>query len=189
MSEPSDTVSPNAFSARSQRSVCALRLTHCGSLRHARICATSAACGSESSPALPPTTCGWVSSSSSIVTCTEDALPAATPRGSAPSATVNVSSSVSSSWAVEIVPETLEKPAGIVMPASVPWSPASDVSRVSVSGIVTSLDSTDASVAVTVTAEPSATGSGAAESDTATALSISRSACGTSTQRVQPLLA
>ena len=48
------------------------------------------------------------------------------------------------------------------MLASVPWSPASAVSSVIVSGIVTLVDAASDSVAVTVTGEPSSTGFGAA---------------------------
>ena len=97
-----------------------------------------------------------------------------------PSATVNVSSSGSASRTVVTVPVPLVAPALIVMLDSVPWSPASDVPRVTVSGTVTALPNARDSVARTVTGDPSATGFGAADSDTVTAagggggLSLSR---------------
>ena len=108
-----------------------------------------------------------------IVTSTEDALPAVRPEGRLPSATVNVSSSPSASSLVDTVPVADVKPAGNVIDASDPWSPSSDVPRVTVSGTVTASDSAFASVARTVTGEPSPTGFGVAESDTATAAGAS----------------
>ena len=106
------------------------------------------------------------SSSSRIVIRTEFGVPAVTDDGSVPSATVNVSFSVSGSWFVVIVPVPLVELAAIVMLASGPWSSGSAVSFVSVSGIVTLLDRARDSVAVTVTDEPSSTRFGEAESDT-----------------------
>ena len=53
---------------------------------------------------------GTVTSSSVIPTVTEVVLPAVTPCGSAPRATVKVSWSVSSSWFVVIVPVTVVRP-------------------------------------------------------------------------------
>ena len=105
-----------------------------------------------------------------IVTSTEDVVPAVRPEGRLPSATVNVSSSPSSSSTVETVPVADVPPAGIVIDASDPWSPSSDVPRVTVSGTVTASDSAVASVARTVTGEPLAHRvRRGAESDTATA--------------------
>ena len=60
------------------------------------------------------------SSSSEIVTVTDDGLPAVTEAGRLPSATVNVSSSVSASCAVVTVPVLLVEPLLIVMLVSVP---------------------------------------------------------------------
>ena len=115
-----------------------------------------------------PAVCDPVASPSVIVIVIGRGTAPATAAGrlSASNATVNVSSSASSSSAVVIVPVALENPARIVMPASAPWSSASAVSSVSVSGIVTSLDSSEESAAVTITSEPSATVVGSAESDT-----------------------
>ena len=104
---------------------------------------------------------------SRIVTRTEDGFPAVTGAGRSPIATVNVSSSVSASSAVVIVPLPLVKPALTRMPASVPWSPSSDLFRVTVKGTVKSSDSASDSRAVIVTASPSSTGFGEADSDTA----------------------
>ena len=98
----------------------------------------------------------WVSSSRSssrIMMRTDDGLPAVTSDGSAPSATVNVSSSVSASWFVVIVPVPLVAPEPIAMLVSVPWSSGSAELPVIVTGIVTLLDSAPDSVAVTVTLE------------------------------------
>ena len=94
--------------------------------------------------------------------------PAATPAGrfAVSSATVNVSSSVSPSTVVVISPIASTNPNGIVMLDSVPWSPASELSRVTKSGIVTSSASGDDTLARTRTVEPSATGFGQAYSDT-----------------------
>ena len=58
-------------------------------------------------------------SSSEIVTCTDDGLPAVTEDGRLASATVTVSSSVSSS-AVETVPVPVVWPASMVMDDSGP---------------------------------------------------------------------
>ena len=52
------------------------------------------------------------------------------------------------------------------MLASVPWSPDSDVFRVTVTGMIAAFDSARDSVAVTVTDWPSVTGFGEAESVT-----------------------
>ena len=60
------------------------------------------------------------SSSSVIVTCTVVGLPSVTDDGNAPSATVNVSSSVSASCNVRTVPVPLVEPASTVMLASIP---------------------------------------------------------------------
>ena len=59
-------------------------------------------------------------SSSRILTVIELGLPSVTEDGKLPSATVNVSSSVSASRAVVIAPVPLVWPPVIVMPASVP---------------------------------------------------------------------
>ena len=109
---------------------------------------------------------GTSSSSSAILTGTEDGLPARTDEGRLPSATVNVSSSVSVSWFVAIIPVPVVWSPLIVIDESVPWSPDSDVFRVTVSGIVTAPGSTADNLAVTVTEEPSSTGFGEADSDT-----------------------
>jgi len=106
---------------------------------------------------------GGVPSSSRIVTSTDDGLPAITSGGSVPSATVNVSSSSSSSCDVVTVPVPVVCPPVTVMLASEPWSPASAVPRVNVSGIVTLRDSAEDSFAVTVTDVPSSTGFGEAD--------------------------
>ena len=79
---------------------------------------------------------------------------------------MNVSSSVSASSTVAILPVPVLEPESIVMLASVPKSPDSAVPAVTVSGIVTAFDSTDDSRAVTVTALPSSTGFGEADSRT-----------------------
>ena len=108
-------------------------------------------------------------SSSSIVTWTEAGLPSVTADGRVPSDTVKVSSRVSVSWFVAIVPVPVFCSAAMVIEASVPTSPASAVFEPDVSivtGIVTSLEIGLDSVAVTVTPKPSTTGSGDADSDT-----------------------
>ena len=69
-------------------------------------------------------------SSSAIRISTEPGVPAATDDGSAPSATVKVSSSSSGSWFVAMVPVPLVAPAAITMLASVPWSAGSAVPSV-----------------------------------------------------------
>ena len=106
--------------------------------------------------------------SSRIVISTDDGSPASTDDGSAlPSATVNFSSSSSSSRTVDSAPVPLVRPAATVIDASEPMSPCSVVPGSIVSGIVTSDPSARDSVAVTVTLDPSATGFGDAASDTA----------------------
>ena len=80
-----------------------------------------------------------------------------------PSATVKSSSSTPVSCAVVICAEPRVLPAVMVIDDRVPWSPASDVFRVSVTGMVTLLDNAAESVAVTATKEPSGTGFGEAE--------------------------
>ena len=80
-----------------------------------------------------------------------------------PSATVNVSWSSSASCAVVIVPVPVVDPPLTVMLANEPWSSASAVPAVNVSGIVTLPDSASDSVAVTVTGLPSVTGFGEAD--------------------------
>ena len=106
-------------------------------------------------------------SSSSMTISTEAGSPGPSPEGRLPSDTVKVSSSLSASWLVETVPVALVAPEAIVMEDSEPWSPASAVPRVRLSGTVTALVSAADSVAVTVTGDPSATGFGDADSDTA----------------------
>ena len=106
---------------------------------------------------------------------TDDGVPAVTVFGRVPSATVKVSSSVSASCAIVIVPVPLVAPELIVMLVSVPWSPDSAVPSVNVTGMFTALDSGDDSVAVTVTDEPSGTGFGEAESET---VGTAAGACG-----------
>ena len=102
--------------------------------------------------------------SSRIVTSTDDGSPAVTSGGSAPSDTVNVSSSTSASATVEIVPAPVVCPPVIVMLASDPKSPGSAVPGASTSGIVTSSDNASDSRAVTLTDRPSSTGFGDADS-------------------------
>ena len=79
---------------------------------------------------------------------------------------MNVSSTLSASWFVVIVPLPLVAPEAIPMLASVPWSSGSAESSVIVTGIVTLPDSAADSVAVTVTVRPSTTGFGDADSRT-----------------------
>ena len=98
--------------------------------------------------------------SSRIVTSTDAGLPAVTPAGRSPSATVNVSSSPSTSSAVQTVPVPVACPAPIVTSASEPKSPSSAVPAVSTSGMVTSSANVSDSCAVTVTGCPSLTGFG-----------------------------
>ena len=85
---------------------------------------------------------------------------------------MNVSSRVSASWFVVIVPLPLVAPEAIAMLVSVPWSSGSAVPSVIVSGIVTMLDSARDSRAVTVTSSPSGTGLGAADRVTAGAQDV-----------------
>ena len=66
-----------------------------------------------------------------------------------------------------IVPVPLVAPAPIAMLASVPWSPSSEVSRVTVSRTLTLPDRARDSRAVTVALAPSVTGFGETDSDTA----------------------
>ena len=99
-------------------------------------------------------------SSSRIVTSTDDGSPAVTSVGSPASDTVNVSSSLSASSVVEIVPVPVNCPPLIVMLASAPKSPVSALPDVSSSGIVTVFDNVSDSRAVTVTDCPSSTGFG-----------------------------
>ena len=101
---------------------------------------------------------------SRIVTSTDDGSPAVTSGGSAPSDTVNVSSSTSASSTVEIVPAPTVCPPVIVMLASAPKSPGSAVPAASTSGIVTSSANASESRALTVTERPSSTGFGDADS-------------------------
>lgn len=101
-----------------------------------------------------------------MVTVTESRLPAVTDDGSVPSDTVKVSSSVSPSCFVVIVPVPVVWPALTVIDESDPTSPGSAVSRVTLTGIVTAFDSARDSLAVTVTDEPSVTGFGEAERET-----------------------
>ena len=107
-------------------------------------------------------------SSSSMVTATEVGTPATTVPGrfAVSSATVKVSSSMSSSWRVARRPVPLVRPLEMRMPVSVPRSSASAVPRVTVTGTVTDRVAALESVAVTVTLPPSFTGFGAAASDT-----------------------
>ena len=109
-------------------------------------------------------------SSSRIVTCTEDGLPATYPDGSVPSDTVKVSSFSPASSFVAIVPVPEVWPSAMVMEVSVPMSPDSAVFGAAVetvTGMFTALESGCDRVAVTVTEVPSTTGFGEAESDTA----------------------
>ena len=106
---------------------------------------------------------GGGESPSRIVTSTDDGLPAVTSVGSVPSDTVNVSSSVSASSTVGIVPVPVVRPPLIVMLASAPKSPDSALPAVSSNGIVTLFDSTSDSCAVTVTGCPSSNGFGDAD--------------------------
>ena len=103
-------------------------------------------------------------SPSVIVTATVFGLPAVTVEGSVlPSATMNVSSSVSVSSVVVIRPVPVVDPGVITMLVSEPRSSASAVRRVTLTGIATWVDRVAESVAVTVTGEPSSTGFGEAD--------------------------
>ena len=103
-----------------------------------------------------------------IVTVFDTGLPAVTPDGKLAvfTATVKVSSSPSLSRVVEIVPELLRLPPLMVMPDNVPWSPSSEVPRVTVNGMVTAADRAWDNVAVTITAVPSGTTLGDVDSVT-----------------------
>ena len=101
---------------------------------------------------------------SRIVTSTDDGSPALTSGGSAPSDTVNVSSSTSASSTVAIAPAPVVCPPVIVMLASEPKSPGSAVPVSSTRGTVTSSVNASDSRALTVTDRPSSTGFGDADS-------------------------
>ena len=104
---------------------------------------------------------------SMIVTSTNDGSPSVTSDGNWPSDTVNVSSSLSASSIVGILPEPVVSPAAIVTLSSDPKSSDSAVPEARSSGIVTLLDIACDSRAVTVTGRPSSTGFGDADRLTA----------------------
>ena len=94
------------------------------------------------------------------MTTTDDGTPTVTSAGSAPNATVKVSSSSSASLTVAIVPVPLVCPPAIATLASEPKSPSSAVPAVSPSGIVTEFGNAAERRTVTVTGCPSSTGFG-----------------------------
>ena len=192
VSELSDTVSPNASSARSQRDVCERYMRHCGSSRQAYICAISAAYG----PLPLLCTCCWVSSSSATATLALAASPTVKPVPVPSVAETEPSASSAASSTVATVNDTDVKSAGIVT-VRAPSADASATSPVCPTVTVTARSEAGAGSAVSVkpAAVPSLTASPAAIVTTGSAgvcvppLSICCSASATSTQRVQPLSA
>ena len=122
--------------------------------------------------------CGAGASSSVIVISTLVVVPAVTPAGRVPKATLNCSWSPSSSCRVWICVLPLVERAAISMPLEVSESTISGDASVRTSGMVTLLERAAPSVAVTVTADPSSTGLGLTDKSAATSGSGSGSGFG-----------